>query len=283
MLLRSLLVTTVACLTIAGCATKPAEKSDALKTAFAPVKAERPPMSASDAITMEPASWFRQSSPTGGLQGRTLSVGAISDIKLNDKEVVLTFDDGPMPGKTAKVLDILDRFQVKASFMMVGQMAQNYPALAREVQARGHSIGSHTFSHKNLAAMNFDAAMAEIAKGERAVGKALAEPVGAFRFPYLADTGRLRRALANRGVVVMDVNIDSKDYFNSSPDQVLRRTMAVVQRQRKGIILMHDIHNRTVAMLPGLLQQLKNQGYHVVALRFKRSRMPEAMVLASRY
>jgi peptidoglycan-N-acetylglucosamine deacetylase len=260
-----------------------------LKTAYASEAEQGVKMGAETPVAMEPMAWFKPASPLlqaegvsgPGLTGRTLTVASAADIKLHDKEVVLTFDDGPAVGKTEKVLDILDKYNVKASFMMVGQMARNHPEIAQEVLARGNSIGSHTFSHKDLATMNFDAALAEITKGDTAVSKAVAEPVGAFRFPYLASTSRLRRALAGRGIVVMDVNIDSKDYFTNSPDMVFHRTMASVRQQKKGIILMHDIHNRTIAMLPKLLEGLKTEGYHVVNLHFKRSRMPETNLVAS--
>lgn len=285
---RFLFVSLAACLIVAGCATKPPEASPSLKTAYAPIAGQQKHLSADDPVKMEPTAWMKPLSPTrsdsifstGGLEGRTLQVGSISEIKLADKELILTFDDGPMPGKTEKILDILDRFHVKASFMMVGQMARNHPEIARDVIRRGHSIGSHTFSHKNLAALNFDTAMAEIAKGEHAVSDAVDAPVGFFRFPYLADTHRLRSALAGRGTVVMDVNIDSKDYFKNSAATVLERTMALIHSQRKGIILMHDIHTRTVAMLPLLLSRLEGEGYHIVTLRYRRSRTPEGGLVA---
>lgn len=285
---RSLFVSLVACLMMAGCTTKPPEASFSLKTAYAPVGREHRTLNPDEPVKMEPTAWMKPESPTrsdsifssGGLAGRTLSVGSISEIRLRDKELILTFDDGPMPGKTEEILDVLDRFHVKASFMMVGQMARNHPEIARDVIRRGHSIGSHTFSHKNLAALNFESAMAEIDKGEHAVSDAVDAPVGFFRFPYLADTRRLRSALAGRGTVVMDVNIDSKDYFRNSPNAVLNRTMSLVHSQRKGIILMHDIHARTVAMLPLLLSRLENEGYHIVTLRYRRSRTPEGGLIA---
>lgn len=289
MQLRTLFLSLAACLVAASCTTNKAPDAAAsLKTAYAPTEKRIHRLTADEPVRMEPTAWLKPEAPAGhdsifsrgGLPGRTLDVGSISDIKLADKELILTFDDGPMPGKTERILDILDRFHVKANFMMVGQMARNYPAIARDVIRRGHSVGSHTFSHKNLAAMRFDAAIAEIDKGQHAVSTAVDAPVGFFRFPYLSDTHRLRSALAARGTVVMDVNIDSKDYFKSSPTAVLNRTMAIIHNQRKGIILMHDIHARTVAMLPLLLSRLENEGYHIVTLRYRRSRLPEGGLVA---
>ena len=129
------------------------------------------------------------------LSGRTLEVSSLADLKLQDKEVILSFDDGPIPGRTDKVLTILDQFGVKGAFMMVGEMAEMHPALARKVAMDGNAIGSHTYRHANLNALSFDAAMAEVTKGEMAVTKATGTDVAFFRFPYLAESHRLRAAI----------------------------------------------------------------------------------------
>jgi len=206
----------------------------------------------------------------GGLAGRTLRVGSVADLKLAPKEVVLTFDDGPVPGKTRAILDTLDRHHVKATFLMVGQMAQAHPALVREVAARGHSIGTHSQSHANLAAIGFERATQEIDNGRRSVAAALVPTTTRaatfFRFPYLADTAALRRHLAMQGIVVVDPTVDSKDYFVSTPEQVRRRTIAALEAKGSGIVLFHDLHRRTVAMLPSFLDDLKARGFKVVHL-----------------
>lgn len=205
-----------------------------------------------------------------GLAGRTIPVSTIGDIVLHDGEVVLTFDDGPIPGRTDAVLKTLDEFGVKATFLMVGQMADAYPALARKVAERGHSIGTHTQNHVNLASVGEARAIDQIERGRISVADALRpaglRPAPFFRFPYLADTAALRGYLARRSVVVIDSDIDSKDYFKVGPDAVRARTIAAVAARRSGIILFHDIHPRTVAMLPGLLSDLKARGYKVVHL-----------------
>lgn len=256
---------------LVGCATgRPPETS--AKTAFIPAPAIEVPVDADAPIPMEPAAWQRPHNPMG-LAGRTLTVGSVSDIKLRPREVVLTFDDGPIPGKTESILTTLDRYGVKATFLMVGQMAKTYPALARAVTARGHSVGSHTWRHANLAQMGHERAMNEILRGEQAVMAGSKTDVGFFRFPYLAATSSLRAALARRGTVVLDVGVDSKDYFKLQPDEVVSRTMAALRHRQSGIILLHDIHGRTAAALPALLSQLKAEGYKVVNLRYKRSRM----------
>lgn len=238
---------------LSACAT--AGDPGATKTAFAP---EAPAGSAASFL-----------SPGGGsLAGRTIRVRSVADIRLGPKEVVLTFDDGPMPGKTDKILSILSAHGVKATFLMVGQMASAYPATARKVAAAGHSIGSHTQNHKNLRSLDRPAAMAQIEKGRQSIAGALgpsrSRPANFFRFPYLANTAELRRQLALHNMVVIDADIDSKDYFPSSPEQVKERTLSRLGARGSGIILFHDIHARTASMLPGFLAELRKRGYKVV-------------------
>lgn len=216
------------------------------------------------------AGGFFSSHSFSGLAGRSVTVNSIADLRLRNHEVVLTFDDGPMPGRTENVLKVLDNAGVKATFMMVGQMARSYPALVREVAAHGHTIGTHTQNHANLTHMSATGAQAQIDGGIKSVSAALVPSLHGvapfFRFPYLASTATLRRQLAARGIVVIDADIDSKDYFPSTPDQLRKRTMAGIEQRGSGIILMHDIHPRTAQMLPHLLADLRAKGYKVVRL-----------------
>ncbi|MDP9808629.1 peptidoglycan/xylan/chitin deacetylase (PgdA/CDA1 family) [Rhizobium tibeticum] len=211
------------------------------------------------------------------LAGRTLTVASGHDLHLQDKEVILSFDDGPIPGRTDRVLATLDQFGVKGAFMMVGEMAELHPELARKVAMEGNTIGSHTYRHDNLATLAFDMAMKEITRGAAAVTKATGVDVNFFRFPYLADSHKLRAAVAMRDMVVMDVDVDSKDYLNTSPATITKRTMDLLHRRGRGIILMHDIHNRTATMLPTLLSTLEAEGYKVVTLQFEKPTAPAEM------
>ncbi|RWX75865.1 polysaccharide deacetylase family protein [Neorhizobium lilium] len=258
----------LACL-LSSCANRSQTENGTLVTSFAPAKALSSPKKANadDPVALTPAAWGRFNNPKG-LAGRTMDVSSISDIRLRDKEVVLTFDDGPMPKKTEKILATLDEYGVKATFLMVGEMAKAHPEVAREVVDAGHTIGSHTYRHADLAHLSFDAAIAEIEKGRNAVSSVTRDDADFFRFPYLADSRKLRQWVGAHGMVVMDVQIDSKDYFGVSPAAVATRTMNALRAQRKGIILLHDIHNRTAAMLPALLTQLRAEGYKVVQLRY---------------
>src|SRR5262249_31005476 len=153
MTFRLLLAGLAVSLSLAGCATKPGNEAS-LKTSFAAEEPRHKPLKANDPVEMEPTKWAsaeletRETVDTGGphhLAGRTLEVSSLHDLKLDDKEVILSFDDGPAPGKTERILSTLDKFGVKAAFMMVGQMAEAHPATARKVFADGDTIGSHTF------------------------------------------------------------------------------------------------------------------------------------------
>ena len=258
---------------LAGCnTTKPASST---QTAFVEAGQVKK-LDADDPVPMSPARWAGHK----GLAGRTLTVSSLSNLKLKHKEVVLTFDDGPVPGRTEAILDALDAYGVKGTFLMVGQMADAYPAIARKVVSRGHTIGSHTYRHANLRHLAFDAALAEIRKGEKAVARATARQPDFFRFPYLADTAALRSAVSRRGTVIMDMDVDSKDYFKVTPASVASRTMASLRKHGRGIILLHDIHKRTATALPSLLAQLKREGYSVVTLRHRGAPGSDLLAMA---
>ncbi|NYJ10085.1 peptidoglycan/xylan/chitin deacetylase (PgdA/CDA1 family) [Rhizobium leguminosarum] len=260
--------------TLSACSTTKQAPDTSIKTSSVIAPAERKLAFAGDDAAPRMSGWHQ-------LAGRTLEVSSLADLKLQDKEVILSFDDGPIPGRTDKVLAILDRFGVKGAFMMVGEMAEMHPALARRVAEDGNTIGSHTYDHADLTSLDFDAAMAEVVKGELAVTKATGTDVSFFRFPYLAESHRLRAAIAMRDLVVMDVDIDSKDYFAITPASVTQRTMDLLHKRGRGIILMHDIHKRTATMLPTLLSELESEGYKVVTLKFKKTQAPSNLVASA--
>lgn len=108
--------------------------------------------------------------------------------------------------------------------------------------------------------------MADIDQGRRNVMAATGSPARFFRFPYLASTPALRQQLASQGIVDVSPTVDSKDYFSSTPDQVRSRAISTLVRRGSGVVLFHDIHQRTVSMLPGFLDDLKARGFSVVRL-----------------
>ncbi len=185
---------------------------------------------------------------------------------LKPKEVVLTFDDGPLPWITKSILDTLDRFCTKATFFSVGRMAIAYPETTREIQHRGHSLGTHTWSHPmNMRRMPIEQSSAEIERGFAAVSAAAGGPIAPFfRFPGLSDSGPMLTHLQKRNVASFTVDVVSNDSYISSVERLTAETIAKTEGRQGGIMLFHDIKAVTAKALPGILTELQRRGYRVV-------------------
>jgi peptidoglycan/xylan/chitin deacetylase (PgdA/CDA1 family) len=183
---------------------------------------------------------------------------------------VLTFDDGPWPGTTSRVLDALRHECVKATFFLLGRNAADHPDLARREVAEGHTVAHHTFSHPLLARLSFAAAEAEIDRGiaaveTAAIGHAGPVPVTPFfRFPGFASSPALLDRLQQRRIVVFGADLWASDWNPMSPTTELALVMSRLNATGGGILLFHDTKAQTAAMLPALLRELKRQGYRVV-------------------
>jgi peptidoglycan-N-acetylglucosamine deacetylase len=193
-----------------------------------------------------------------------------STLPLADKEVVLTFDDGPWPGTTSAVLNALSRECVRATFFLVGRNAAAHPDLARRELAEGHTVAHHSFRHPLLDRMNADAAEAEIDRGFAAVDMALYGHAAKrpqtpfFRFPGFASTQNLRNRLEARNIVVFGADLWAGDWRAMSPGQELRQVLGRLEAARGGIVLFHDTKRQTAVMLPAFLRFLKMGGYRIV-------------------
>jgi peptidoglycan/xylan/chitin deacetylase (PgdA/CDA1 family) len=191
-------------------------------------------------------------------------------LPLAPKEVVLTFDDGPWPGTTERVLDALRQECVRATFFLIGRNAQAHPALARRELAEGHTVGDHSFSHPMLDRMPIAGAQADIDRGIAAVEGALNGQAGRppvtpfFRFPYFSSTPPLLDWLERRRMAVFGADMWASDWNPMSPDQELRLILERVEASRGGIILFHDTKAQTAAMLPAFLRALKARGFSIV-------------------
>lgn len=187
------------------------------------------------------------------------------NIFLEAGEVVLTFDDGPMRRFTQPILDILDKHCVKATFFAVGRMAVSDPSMLQEVDRRGHTIGTHTWSHKKLGSVSQSTAQSEIELGLSAVAASLGKPVAPFfRFPYLSDPKSAQSLLRKRGQGIFGIDVDSRDFGTRSGTVMANRVLNTLKKKGKGIILFHDIQRSTAQGLDGLLTTLKKRGYKVV-------------------
>jgi peptidoglycan/xylan/chitin deacetylase (PgdA/CDA1 family) len=190
---------------------------------------------------------------------------------LADHEIVLTFDDGPWPWNTEHVLKALADQCTKALFFPIGLHAGWHPELLKEVAKAGHTIGSHTWSHKDLTKLTTEDAKAEIEKGIAAVSIALGnQPVAPFfRFPALRNPPEIVTYLGTRNIGIFSTDMDSFDFKIRKPDQVIKSVMTKLAKRGKGIILMHDFQHATAEAIPELLKQLKAGGYKVVQITGK--------------
>jgi peptidoglycan/xylan/chitin deacetylase (PgdA/CDA1 family) len=191
-------------------------------------------------------------------------------LPLKPKEVVLTFDDGPEPASTSRVLDALKRECVRATFFVLGRSAAAHPALVRRALQEGHTVAHHSFAHPLLNHMSVDAAEAEINRGFAAVdaalyGKAERSPVTPFfRFPGFASNRALLDRLERRHIAVFGADLWASDWNPMTPAQQLALVLERLDSTRGGILLFHDTRLQTAAMLREFLRALKSRGYAVV-------------------
>ncbi|MEL6298331.1 MAG: polysaccharide deacetylase family protein [Pseudomonadota bacterium] len=204
---------------------------------------------------------------------------------LRDGEVVLTFDDGPLRRNTRKVLRALAEHCTKAIFFAVGRMAVVDPKTLREVADAGHTIGHHTWSHKNQQSRSLPRAIAEMELGLSAIEAAIGRPSAPFfRFPYLAHTRQMRAYLGERNFGVFSIDIDSFDWRSKSASRVRKTIMRKLRAKRKGILLFHDIQSATANALGPLLNEIKAGGFRIVHMVPKHTAetLPEYNTVAGR-
>ena len=191
-------------------------------------------------------------------------------LPLRDHEVVLTFDDGPWPPTTPKVLEALASECVRATFFLIGKPASEHPDLVRRITAEGHSIGNHTWLHRSLKQIAPSEATEEIDHGIAAVEMALHGVVTTtpstpfFRFPGFETTPATLNLLQSRGIIVFGTDLWASDWQIMTPKQELALLINRLKASRKGIILLHDPKAHTAAMLPAFLKYLRENHYHIV-------------------
>jgi peptidoglycan/xylan/chitin deacetylase (PgdA/CDA1 family) len=193
-------------------------------------------------------------------------------LELAEHEVVLTFDDGPLPATTGAILHALAKECVRATFFLIGRNAVAAPALVKQEIEDGHTVGHHTLNHPSLTLRNLPDAKAreEIEQGIlvdelSAYGMTDSEPkVPFFRFPGFADTHSLVNWLASRNIVVFGADLWASDWMPMRAGEELELLLHRLEQAKKGIILLHDTKRQTAEMVPALLRELKSRGYHIV-------------------
>jgi peptidoglycan/xylan/chitin deacetylase (PgdA/CDA1 family) len=189
-------------------------------------------------------------------------------LPLNDHEVALTFDDGPLPPYSTQILDILAANCVKALFFNVGEMAHAYPAVTRRVHDDGHTLGTHSETHPRFDRLSVERVRQEIDEGIANVAAAAGDPSAVapfFRIPGLARNDIIEQEAAARGLTIFSVDASGDDWHRRiTPAKIVSLAISRLEEHGKGILLLHDIHPWTVVALPDLFKELKAHGFHIV-------------------
>lgn len=193
----------------------------------------------------------------------------------DEHQVVLTFDDGPDPKWTPRILDILKQRNVKATFFLVGRQAENYPGLVRRIVAEGHEIGSHTYTHANLSLISDLQIQLELDATELLIESITGRSTTLFRPPYNADTRPsslaelepLKKVQDDYGYLIVMESIDPEDWARPGTDEIVQRIKE--QRHEGNVILLHDAggnRQQTVEALPKIIDYLQTCGDRIVPL-----------------
>jgi len=198
-------------------------------------------------------------------------VGAMQyseSLPLRDHEVVLTFDDGPVPRHSNQVLQILADQCVKATFFIIGRQAQANPEGVRKLAAAGHTVGTHSQTHPlTFNKMSVEQARQEVDQGIASTLAALGDPSALspfFRVPGLLRGEGVETYAASQGLQLWSADFLADDWRHISSGKVYDLAIKRLEARGKGIFLLHDIQARTVAALPKILHELKARGYHIV-------------------
>jgi peptidoglycan/xylan/chitin deacetylase (PgdA/CDA1 family) len=206
-------------------------------------------------------------------------------LPLVDKEVVLTFDDGPLPPYTNRILDILAAECVKATYFIVGVMARANPDLVRRVHEHGHTVGTHSLSHPlHFRALGLEEAKVQVDGGIAATAAALGDAKKVapfFRFPGFGHSAPVEAYAASRGLMVWGADAPADDWLLVSAHEVAKRAVRRLEDKGKGILLLHDIHQRTVDALPILLKELKARSFRIVHVQHTTPTRPATVTAAA--
>lgn len=195
------------------------------------------------------------------MAAETIVPTAPTEADKNKKHVALTFDDGPHPKVTKQILDLLAKYDAKATFFMLGSRVEYYPDLVREVKAAGHEIGNHTWTHPVLTKMDSAKVLQEFEQTEKAIFNVLGENTVIFRPPYGATNDRVKNLIPRTSV---NWSIDTLDWKHRNAAQLL--PMVQKQMHNNAIILMHDIHQSTADGLESVLQYMQAEGYEFLTV-----------------
>ncbi len=198
----------------------------------------------------------------------------IYHVNTDDKVVALTFDDGPSPVWTPRILDELKRAGIKATFFMIGQHVEKYPEIAKRVAREGHEIGNHTYDHHVLIYYKMYELEKEVKEAEEVIRSVTGRTTKYFRPPKAMLTGEEKQKLKEMGYGIVLWSLNSKDWVTFDDRYIVRY---IVKNIRPGdILLFHDSggvftteggnRSETVKTIPLLAEKLKEKGYRFVTI-----------------
>lgn len=182
----------------------------------------------------------------------------------NGKYIALTFDDGPHPDVTPRILDTLNEYNAKATFFMLGLQAEYYPALAAEVANQGHEVANHTYNHTDLTSLNHDQLINEIVTTNNKIEQATGKKPTLFRPPFGSYNEQVINVAEQNGLSIILWSVDSLDWKNRDLSTIYSTVTA--NASVGSTVLLHDIHPTTADALPEVLETLSAQGYHFVTV-----------------
>lgn len=188
-----------------------------------------------------------------------------SDVHVDGPYVAMTFDDGPNPTLTPKLLDLLAKHHMKVTFFVVGQNAADHPDILKRAVREGHEIANHSWSHPNLGKMGDDAVRRELQKTDDAITAAIGTRPTLMRPPYGSITARQKSWIhESLGYRIILWDVDPLDWKRPGPSVVAHR---IVSEAKPGsIILAHDIHAPTIEAMPDTFDQLEAKGFKFVTV-----------------
>ena len=189
-------------------------------------------------------------------------------LPLEDHEVVLTFDDGPLPKYSYKILDILAAHCAKATFFLVGRQARDNPEGVRKVRDAGHTVATHTQNHPaGMHLLPIERSLQEIEQGIASVTAALGDgtaPAPFLRIPGLRVNDGMETFARSKGLQIWSADFPADDWRDVTASRVYDLAIQRIEAKGRGILLLHDIQPRTVEALPRILHELKARGYRIV-------------------
>ncbi|WP_231506214.1 polysaccharide deacetylase family protein [Paenibacillus sp. UNC451MF] len=199
------------------------------------------------------------------------SAKVVNQVKMTDKRVALTFDDGPDNKYTPRVLDILKKNQIHATFFLIGENAQRHPQVINRILQEGHSIGNHSWDHQNLSKQTIEQIQSEIGRTDELLKSIAGQDPVLFRAPYGAVSPDVLEAAGSAGhQVIIGWSVDTLDWKGKSAAEIMNCVKKEVRPG--GIILQHSSGgkggnlNNTIEALPLIIAYLKDNGYSFVTV-----------------